>query len=126
MRDAENRARFERDLQAIQSLVPAGEGLPVLSKNDTLYYVFGERKALFKNSFYPHFFFKSDLDEISGALLSSPVAYAFVDNSPFQPYENAVDPSIARQVWGRVASRYRFVRHAGLLDVYQRLPAATK
>jgi hypothetical protein len=122
MRTPENCARFERDLQAIESLVPAREALPMISKSDTLYYMVSHRKALFKNSFYPHFFFKSDLDDMVSALLSSQVGYVFVDNSQFQPYENRVDPRIANDVWARVASRYRLLRHAGLLDVYQRLP----
>ena len=125
-RTPENRAQFALDLQVIQALVPEDQALPLLSRGDTLYYVASGRKALFKNSFYPHFFFKADLDDMVSALLSSPVEYLFGDNSRFQPYENGVDPSIAHIVWGRVANRYRFFRRAGLLDVYQRIPAATK
>jgi len=97
----------------------------MISKNDTLYYVFSRRKALLKNSFYPHFFFKSDLTDMASALLSSPVEYVFIDSSRFQVYENRVDPTIANDVWAQVASRYRLLRHAGFLDVYQRLPATT-
>jgi hypothetical protein len=118
----DSRAQFQRDLQVIQSLVPADQALPIISKNDTLYYVFSERRALFKNSFYPHFFFKSDIDDMAGALLSSPVEYLFIDNSHFQPYENPVDPRIAADLLARIASRYRPVERAGFLDVYRRVP----
>jgi hypothetical protein len=117
----ESRTRFESDLAAITALVPAGAALPILSRNDTLYYVFAQRKSLFKNSFYPHFFFKSDIDEITAALQGSEVAYLFVDNSGFQVYENMIDASIASQLRERLAGRYRLLKRAGYLDVYQRL-----
>ncbi|MEY2932910.1 MAG: hypothetical protein RL033_3659 [Pseudomonadota bacterium] len=83
---AESRARFESDLAAIHAVVPPDAALPLLSRNDTLYYVFGERRSVFKNSFYPHFFFKSDIDEIARDLETSTVGYLFVDNSAFQIY----------------------------------------
>jgi hypothetical protein len=117
----ENRARFESDLAAIGTLVPPDGALPILSRNDTLYYVFGQRKSLFKNSFYPHFFFKSDIDEIARNLETSSVGYLFVDNSAFQIYENMIDVSIGTQVRDRIGKKYRFVKHAGFLDVYQRI-----
>jgi hypothetical protein len=118
----ERRAQFQLDLAAIRELVPADEALPILSKNDTIYYTFSPRKALFKNSFFPHFFFKSDIDDVVAALLSSKVPYLFIDNSPFQTYENGIDPHIARDVWARLASHYRPVKRAGLLDVFRRVP----
>ena len=118
-----NRALFEHDLEAIAAIVPPGEGLPILSKNDTLYTVFAQRPSIYKNSFYPHAFFKADIDYMVEALLASKVGFMFLDNSGFQVYENRVDQEIANGVWGGVASHYRFVRHAGLLDLYQRLPA---
>ncbi len=118
----ERRAQFQLDLAAIRELVPADEALPILSKNDTIYYTFSPRRALFKNSFFPHFFFKSDIDDVVDALLSSKVPYLFIDNSPFQTYENGIDPHIARDVWARLTSRYRPVKRAGLLDVFRRVP----
>ena len=57
------------------------------------------------------------------ALLASKVGFMFLDNSEYQVYENRIDHSIGSDVWGRVAPHYRFVRHAGLLDIYERLPA---
>jgi hypothetical protein len=122
VRTPANRAAFERDIAAIAELVPPDEGLPILSKNDTLYYVFAHRTAIYKNSFYPHFFYKADIDRMVEALLTSKVGYMFLDNSGFQAYENGIDHQIANQVWARVSPHYRFVRHAGLLDVYERLP----
>jgi hypothetical protein len=121
---ADSRARFQQDLAAIHALVPPDAALPILSRNDTLYYVFGERKSLFKNSFYPHFFFKSDIEEIARNLEASDVGYLFVDNSGFQIYENRIDTSIGTQVRDRIGREYRFVKHAGFLDVYQRTAAA--
>lgn len=117
----ESRARFESDLAAIAALVPPDAALPILSRNDTLYYVFGERRSVFKNSFYPHFFFKSDIDGIARSLETTEVAYLFVDNSGFQVYENMIDPSIGSQVRERLANKYRLLKRAGYLDVYQRL-----
>ena len=49
------------------------------------------------------------------------VGYLFVDNSSFQIYENTIDVSIGSQVRERLARKYRLVKHAGFLDVYQRL-----
>ena len=118
---AESRARFESDLAAIAELVPPGAALPLLSRNDTLYYAFARRKSVFKNSFYPHFFFKSDIDEIAQGLATSQVGYLFVDHSGFQVYENRIDPAIGSLVRERLANEYRLLRRAGYLDIYQRL-----
>jgi hypothetical protein len=49
------------------------------------------------------------------------VGYLFVDNSGFQVYENMIDSSIGSQVQERLANKYRRVKRAGYLDVYQRL-----
>ena len=118
-----NRAAFARDLAAIRELVPPGEGLPIISKNDTLYTVFAQRPSIYKNSFYPHAFYKADIDHMVEALLASKVGFMFLDGSTFQVYENGIDQSIAGGVCIRISSRYRFVRHVGLLDLYERLPA---
>ena len=103
-RTPENRAAFERDVAAIAALVPPDEGLPILSKNDTLYYVFAKRTSIYKNPFYPHFFYKADIDQMVAALLTSKVGYMFLDNSGFQAYENGIDHAIAGGVWGRIAA----------------------
>jgi hypothetical protein len=116
------RARFEVDLAAIRSMVPVGQAVPMISKNDTIYYLSAPRQALYKNSFYPHFFFKSDIDDMVKALLSSPVPYLWVDDaSRHQSYENGVDGRIASDVWARIAPHYRLSRHAGFLDIYERI-----
>jgi hypothetical protein len=121
MPGAESRTLFETDLAAIRELVPPDVALPIISRNDTLYYVFGERKSVFKNSFYPHFFFKADIDQIVQKLETADLGYLFVDHSTFQVYENTIDVNIGRQVRDRLRNKYRLVKHAGLLDVYQRI-----
>jgi hypothetical protein len=121
LRSTEARTLFESDLAAIRELVPPDAALPIISRNDTLYYVFAGRKAVFKNSFYPHFFFKSDIDEMVHQLEAVNLAYLFVDRSSFQVYENQIDVTIGQQVKERLRNKYRLVKHAGLLDVYQRI-----
>ncbi len=121
----ERRAQFELDLAEIRALVPADEGLPIISKNDTLYYVFAPRKALVKNSFSPHFFFKEDIDIVTNAILSAKCEYLFIDNSNFRTYENVVDAAVAREIWARLTTRYKPVRRAGLLDIFRRVPSGS-
>ena len=119
----DQRARFQSDLRAIEAFVPRGEALPILSKNDTLYYVYAQRKSLFENSFYPHFFLKSDIDEMVAALHHTTAPYLFVDNSGFRGYINIVDQAPMNQVWSQVRGEYVLLARAGFLDAYRRRDA---
>lgn len=115
-----NYLKFETDLAAIKRLVPPKEPLAVLSKNDSLYYIYAQRPAFFKNAFYPHVHRLSDLPRMSERVLAEKPKYFFVDNSSFQSYDNLV-ADYTEAVMERVRPYYVKRATAGFLDIYEHI-----
>lgn len=114
-----NLPKFKYDASVIKLLVPDGNSLAILSKIDTLYYVETQRKSLFKNASYPHFFLGSEMKDIADAILVDKTKYIFVDNSDFQIFNNRVSDH-ARYPFIWLGGRYAKVASLNFVDVYQR------
>ncbi len=120
LKSTENYRKFQNDVTNIRRLIPENEPLAILSKNDTLYYIYAQRKSLFKNSFYAHFLTFPQLSGMATTILNSRVKYLFMDNSFFQCYDNTVtwhNPYVYELI------RTRFIKQdsLGFLDMYERV-----
>lgn len=115
-----NFKKFQVDVRAIDLLVAKNQPLALLSKNDTLYYVYAKRKSLFNNAFYPHFATRTQLEGEVDTILESNVKFIFIDNSSFQCYENLVTEQ-NKTVFEGVRDYYVKRATLGFLDVYERI-----
>lgn len=120
LKTEDNYKKFLLDVIAIQKLTDEKEPLMILSKNDTLYYIYSYRKSFFKNSFYAHFFTHSQLLEMATGILESGSKYLFIDNSPFQCFENLVVEHNSK-IFSLVSQNYIKRARLGFLDVYEKI-----
>jgi len=119
LKNENNLKRFQFDVAVIRRLVAANEPLAILSKNDTLYYIYARRKSVFKNAFYPHFLTHTQIDEMVDTILRSDVRYLFMDNSPFQVYDNLVTKHNSH-IFSRIGQHFSKRASLGFIDVYER------
>ncbi len=119
LKDQEAFTKFQYDLESIRRLTATGEPLAIFSKIDTLYYIYTPRPSLFNNSFYAHFHLNSELKKMANEVLQSRVRYLFVDNSPFQCYNNMVS-SHGEAAFFMIKDSFVKRARLGFLDVYER------
>jgi len=120
LKNENNLKRFQVDIAMIQRLVGANEPLAILSKNDTLYYIYARRKSVFKNAFYSHFLTHTQVDAMAKTILQSSVRYLFLENSPFQVYDNLVTKH-NNKVFSSLSKHFVKRAASGFLDIYERI-----
>jgi len=120
LKNKNNFKRFQFDVAMIQRLVDAGQPLTILSKNDTLYYIYARRKSTFKNAFYPHFLTRRQINGMADTILEANPQFLFMDNSSFQVYDNLVAKQNPK-VFSLVSQNFTKRVSLGFLDVYERI-----
>jgi hypothetical protein len=115
---AQGYAKVMEDVEVIKQLVPPDQGLAIISRMDTMIYIAAERKSVFKNKFYAHFFLESEMKENAELINSSGTKYFFVDRLNFQQYNNVVSDHV-RNVLDYPVNKFKLVRQLNFIDVYE-------
>jgi len=112
---------FRYDVLTIQKMIPPGEPLIILSRNDSLYHVYAERKSLFKIAFYPTFnYLAPDISGPVEQILKSDARYLFIDATRYQCYNNKVTEHF-EPMRAALIPYFKKKNSFGLLDLYERV-----